>query len=284
MLDGRSSTGDQLGIGGIGHDGDGQLAGHREHRCLVVDRDGVFPGESSEELACWIVQIDAYVGARSFVGETRVTDHFGARTDLHASSFALAGRRARDADHGAITLAIGAQHRTILRGLREIGERDPQRDIAAFTEPGPVGVAVGEIAQEHHTAIDLRKTVNERACELESTVESVARCEEESDDTTARAAPRSVVGARAIRGGEPASTIPIASPSRAPEASSLAAFTARSQRVVEPALASMLSESSSTMTIAIEAPPWRPMASDEQCTDGVAPRRASATTAAVRTA
>jgi hypothetical protein len=46
----------------------------------------------------------------------------------------------------------------------------------------------------------------------------------------------------------------------------------------------MLSESSRTIASATDAPPCRPMASDEQRTKGVAPRKASKITAAVRTA
>ncbi len=58
-----------------------------------------------------------------------------------------------------------------------------------------------------------------------------------------------------MRGGEPASTMPMASPSRASATRSLAALLALSQRVPFADLASMLIESSRTIDIAIEAPP-----------------------------
>ena len=100
------------------------------------------------------------------------------------------------------------------------------------------------------------------------------------------AAPRSLVAARATRAGAPASTMAIASPSRAEPTSSRAPRRARSKRVPlpEPKAARMLIESSTTIARATDAPPSRLNDNREQRISGDAPRSARATTAAARSA
>ena len=93
-----------------------------------------------------------------------------------------------------------------------------------------------------------------------------------------------VVEPSATRAGDPASTTATASPEASPPVSSRAASRARAQRVAPPgSLARMLSESSTTMASATEAPDRRVMASREQRTKGVAPSAASRSTATART-
>src|SRR6478752_580757 len=90
-----------------------------------------------------------------------------------------------------------------------------------------------------------------------------------------RAAFKSVVAASAKRAGLPASTIAIASPSRAEASSSRAARMARSNRTLpSAALARMLCESSTTKANATDAPALRPKDKREHCTKGVAPMTA----------
>ncbi len=113
---------------------------------------------------------------------------------------------------------------------------------------------------------------------------SVARSDGSRLPSVSVTAAMLVVDPSTTRAGAPASTMATSSPAPSPAVSSRAAESARAQRVAPlGSLARMLSESSSTIASATDAPDRRVMASREQWMNGVAPRTARPTTAAART-
>ena len=53
----------------------------------------------------------------------------------------------------------------------QLGQRDPHRDRAALPERRPVGVAVGEVAEDDDAAVDLRERRDEAARQRDGAVE-----------------------------------------------------------------------------------------------------------------
>ncbi len=155
LLDGRCATGCELGARGIGDDGDRKLAGDRGNGRLVVGDDDVAAGQPRNELTDGVVEVDPDVAPERLVRKASLAHPLVGGVDFDLAVLALPGRRAGHVYDSVISLTVGPDDGAIGGLILEVGERNPERHIGAFSDRRGVGTAVGQIGEQNDPVVGL---------------------------------------------------------------------------------------------------------------------------------